>query len=737
MGFPVIIPTLRRSYDHLPSHLKRCFVYCSLFPKDYEFVKDELTILWMAEDLLEQPKRGKTIEDVGSDYFDDLASRLFFKQFITDDDQTFVMHGLIHDLAISLAEDFYFRSEELGKEDKISFHTHHLSYGGLSHPISKNFDLIVDLKSLRTLLQVNFSPPSFSFEWTALIILSKFKYLRVLSFSSCRELELLPNSVGELIHLRYLDLSKTSIQTLPESLTNLFKLQTLKLIECVKLTMLPSGMQNLENLRHLDIRGTSLQEMPQGMSKLKHLQVLNNFVVGKHENNGIKELGELSNLHGSLWIRKLENVTCSGEAGKARIINKTHIKELSLEWSWGVGIVAASTITEREILDKLQPHKGLKVLTIKSYKGTVFPDWVGHSSYHDMTRVRLESCSNCCMLPPLGQLPFLKFLEIQDFKGVETIGVEFYKNDNDDSSLEAPFPCLEYLSFGKMPSWKVWQSLDSDSNVFRQLKLLTIFDCPMLTGNLPNNLPSLETLEINRCMQLISSLPTAPAIRELRIDESYKVELQLQELPISLQSLSVGGCELVESVIKVIAINQPTNLQSLCLSDCSWDMSFSMDCLPECLKVLQIWNCGKLEFPEQEQHGSLESLEIDNSCDSLTLLPLEAFPSLKILELKDCEKLEYLSMQPSQDSALEELFIHGCPNFIWFPIEGLAASNMTYFTVKGCNKLKSLPHDMKTLLPELRRLELSDCPEIDSFPEGGLPANIGALVIIVRITCLL
>ncbi|KAK7328526.1 hypothetical protein VNO77_22635 [Canavalia gladiata] len=214
--------------------------------------------------------------------------------------KSFEMHDLIHDLVISVAGDFSFRAEELGKADNIKIQTSHLSYERLSHPIKNNFDAIAKLNSLRTFLPMNFSVPSFGFENAALTILSKLVHLRVLSFCNFKELDVLPDSIGQLIHLRYLDFSRAG------------------------LTMLPIGMQNLVNLRHLDIRKTHLNEMPQGMSKLRHLQILSYFVVGEHEENGIKELGELSNIHESLWLRNLENVTNSGEAEEARIKDKTH-----------------------------------------------------------------------------------------------------------------------------------------------------------------------------------------------------------------------------------------------------------------------------------------------------------------------------------------------------------------------------------------------------------------------------
>ncbi|XP_057742985.1 putative disease resistance protein At3g14460 [Arachis stenosperma] len=695
-GFAVqkskIIPALLISYFHLPPHLKGCFVYCALYPKDYKFVKDELILLWMAEALL-TPEGGKSLEVIGREYFDELTSRLFFTKN-NDGDDYFVMHDLLHDLAIFLAGDFYCNLEELGKEEEIRIQPRHLC-ANLCYCSSKLPNLISEVKSLRTLLLFgDCSSSNCNIEAATWDILSKFKYLRALSFckrgvASSLSILVVPDSIKELVHLRYLDLSGTNIKTLPESLCNLSSLQTLKLYYCSNLTTLPSGLHNLLKLRHLDIRGTSLEEMPGKMSKLNQLLVLSYFVVGKHEDNGIQELGGLENLHGRLEITKLENIVDVKEAESAKIMDKKHIDVLCLQWSSGEDMVS-DTQREKVMLDKLEPHNGLKELRIWGYKGTIFPDWLG-CSYQNMTSVSLESCKNCCMLPSLGQLPSLKSLRIKGLDELRSIGEEFYKNEGDHhSSHIAPFPSLEILEFNDMACWEEWHL--PDSKVFPQLKRLQIRKCPILKEEMLNQV----------FFRIVSSLPDVSKARKLLIGDAV-IDLYSEAMFLDGDTLRIRGSESVmESALKAL---------------------MSINHL-RCLQEIHIWSCSKLEFPQLQQHKyDLVDLLID-SCDSLTSLSLDVFPNLKDLKISYCRNLESVSMSEAPHAALQRLSIFKCPELVSFAGEGLAAPNLTHLQVSFCSKLEALPRDMKSLLPSLHSLQIYGCPNICRLPEGGLPPNL-------------
>lgn len=94
-----IIPALRLSYHYLSPNLKRCFSYCSLFPKNYEFhEEEEVTLLWMAEGFPYHIDTKEEIQDLGHKFFHELYSRSSFQQSSSDPCR-FLMHDLINDLA--------------------------------------------------------------------------------------------------------------------------------------------------------------------------------------------------------------------------------------------------------------------------------------------------------------------------------------------------------------------------------------------------------------------------------------------------------------------------------------------------------------------------------------------------------------------------------------------------------------------------------------------------------------
>ncbi|XP_021831970.1 putative disease resistance RPP13-like protein 1 [Prunus avium] len=562
-----ILPALGLSYHYLPTQLKRCFTYCSIFPKDYEIEKEDIVQFWIAEGIIPKAENGKRMEALARRYFDELLSRSLFQK---SGKFNFIMHDLINDLAMFMSQGFCLRLED-GVSHEVK-RARHLSYARGKFDAAPRFEPLYEAKCLRTFLPTSLNPyiyweKKFVSKKVLQDLLPSLRCLRVLSLSHYQNVTELPDSFANLIHLRYLDLSHTAIERLPGVLCNLYNLQTLllsncssllelpadirKLINlqiltlggCSSLNKLPACMKELTNLHHLDVSGTKIEEMPVQMGRLKSLRTLTAFVVGKSTRSGIRELREFPHLRGKLSILKLQNVVDARDALHANMKHKKDLKEL--EFSWGAED-ADDSQKEKDVLDKLQPCVNLEKLTIRFYGGTNFPNWLGDSSFSNIQVMHLSDCSYCWSLPPVGRLPALKELCIERMKFVKMIGIEFYGRNG--ANLTQPFQSLEKLEFREMPEWEEWVPSGSASGGeygldFPCLQELILNKCPKLRGSLPCELPWLKKLTVSGCEVLHDGRATTTTTNSL----NYK---SLEELKIS------GGCQTLLSLLETKLLSQ-------------------------------------------------------------------------------------------------------------------------------------------------------------------------------------
>lgn len=109
-----VFPALRLSYNYLSAPLKRCFAYCSILPHNYEFEKDDLVHLWMAEGFI-QPQGMKRIEDITLAMITSITCGGAFSMFLIFDyldEPVYHMHGLIHELAQLVSTDISFQMKD-------------------------------------------------------------------------------------------------------------------------------------------------------------------------------------------------------------------------------------------------------------------------------------------------------------------------------------------------------------------------------------------------------------------------------------------------------------------------------------------------------------------------------------------------------------------------------------------------------------------------------------------------
>uniref|UniRef100_A0A0D3HK32 Uncharacterized protein n=1 Tax=Oryza barthii TaxID=65489 RepID=A0A0D3HK32_9ORYZ len=658
------------SYQNLDPNIQRCFMYCSLFPKGHLYEINELVHLWVAEGFVaDSSNQSRTLEDVGRAYFREMVSACFFQQVRTKFENIYNMHDIIHDLAETLSKGDCFRLEDSVTE--IPHSVRHLSV--YVDTLEHHKQSICRLIHLRTVICME--PVMDDVNKLFREVFCKTKKLRVLllCFHNGNKL---PQSIGELKHLRYLNIHKTSISELPGALCTLYHLQFLRIHGDVN--NLPTKICNLSKLRHLEacsryprpssgfIGQLVVPKIPY-IGKLTKLQHILEFCVAKQKGHELQQLRDMTELSSSLIIKNLENVRTKDEALEAVLDNKIRLRRLLFSWSYPNDLHIDDSL-HLEVLEGLRPPRELRHLSITGYRSPVYPSWLCEDYIVNLNALDLRSCSAVEGLPPSVQLmKHFHHIFLCNIRNLKTLlcfpgGLQ--------SFTISGCPLLRFISSGELGQHELHTNLMKADNLSSRLSMIwetqrgsevhkrKIKDALVSESSSMKQLMALMDDDISAQLQILKSASGSERDEVLLEEDTIKAWLYCQEqrtkliyarpsenlllLPSSLWFLSLSSCSLTDGALAV-CLQRLTSLKSLYIMQIMSLTSFPSPQVLQCLTVLEnlhIRSCWCLRsLGGLREAISLSELEID-SCVSLELVDGNGIatmpPSIEKLSVSGC-----------------------------------------------------------------------------------------------------
>ncbi|GLT31078.1 hypothetical protein SLA2020_058410 [Shorea laevis] len=500
-----IFKRLRFSFDRLDSlQVKSCFLYCSLFREDYVFSRRELIECWIDEGLIDGLPSREAACNRGHAIIDRLE-----KNFLLEKEtfQSFIggylfgsygakMHDVVRDMAII----------GIGPEFGYMIKT-----GMNLVELPDEHGWVKDTKKL-SLMENNILKVPLSLS-------PKCLSLSTLILSSNPNLSEIPESFfGEMLALKVLDLSRTAIETLPNSISKLENLSALRLQHCKKLKYLPS-LANLRRLKKLDLHKAGIEVVPQGMGMLISLEYLDllfcqnlrEIPTGILPNLSnlqylavycLRETTIIRNLEEVARLKKLETLECQfdGIQDFNHFVNKFKDFQSAIAYSLGVG-------TARDMVKQ---------------------------SKYELVINECEIGEECVVLP--NNLEDLWIIMSKNMRSSlnKTVMLEMEANE------------LRRCRIWRNAEIKCVVELDSSSSsslccpVLDKLELLHLYKLPKLcelvrvegAATPPHILSNLKTLKIGCCSEMRKLLP-----------------LELQQAFQNLEEILVAHCEQMEEII--------------------------------------------------------------------------------------------------------------------------------------------------------------------------------------------
>ncbi|GMY21884.1 putative late blight resistance protein homolog R1B-16 [Fagus crenata] len=459
------IDILALSYNHLPRRLKPCFLYCGIYPEDFEIPVRQLIQLWIAERFIPQI-RDRNVEDDAEDYLEELIDRSLIQVATRRADggvKTCRIHDLLRDLCIKESEEQKFlevRSNVNLSDSSIS----------KSRRFSIQCATRIDISSdpyrypscSRSLLC--FGDDKILYDKCYLKWLCEmFKLVRVVNLGNMGTFSSISKKIEKLILLRYLRIQTGELGVMPASICNLLNLETLDMRNS-KIKCLPNEVWRLQKLKHLYLGGPT--SLPRTNTKaLPNLQVLTGMAI---------------------------NEDTESLLAKARFPN---VKKLGLHSRW----------TEPTLLSSLHPLPHLQTLKINGLNHLPRQE----SLHLTLTKITLL-CKNLTLtvLTVLGSLTELRILKIRG-----------------ENMLEKELNC-DVSSFRQLEVFKVANLKFMHWNLGRgampKLRHLVIDNCNFL-NMLPKELWSLT--DLRDVEVLYPSEDLAEKLRQLRMKSECKLQV--------------------------------------------------------------------------------------------------------------------------------------------------------------------------------------------------------------------
>ncbi|GLT90497.1 hypothetical protein SLE2022_084260 [Rubroshorea leprosula] len=558
-----IFKRLKFSYDHLPnSSIQECFLYCSLYPEDWEIRRNDLIEAWICEGIVGKLGSRREMHDKGNAILNRLLNCCLLEEAFLK--LGVKMHDVVRDMALRIKSTgpgrfmvkAGLRLIEIPDEDEWNADLNKVS-------LMKN--------------EISYIPENMSPKCLMLSTLILEGNNRLTQISEC--------FFANMPRLKFLDLSRTGIEVLPNSICNLEYLTTLILCECKCLKRMPS-LSKLKALKKLDLDGAGLREAPEGIEMLENLEYLdlscpNLSVLPGGKINKLFRLQYLrivpTEIRGEVvglkmlewfegrfdWVKDFSSfVSKLNHFGRP---SHYHIKvgsEDVIEWHeeghfWEFNnndLPKRVILIGREIGDEFVLPDGLEDLRIEYCYAA------GDISVFQKDPTQLQTCvlKNC---PGIGcvvslssssstSLTVVNNLEVLTLEGLASLR-DVVKVEKTRASLA---PTISPLLFSNLKQLRVCDCL----------KLKKLFPCELLQGQ---GLQNLELIEVNRCWGMEEMigweeeegnqtttpiLITLPKLRILKLQSLLELKRICPKRGVmvcaSLNSITISNCPKVKRI---------------------------------------------------------------------------------------------------------------------------------------------------------------------------------------------